>query len=69
MKTIRTPDENYFEGGYVKFSTSRNDGELYYEVNLWNKDKTKLSKTDSGKVKDKDHLKELECMEKKEIEN
>jgi len=68
MKVERTPDEHYFDAGYVKFSTSRNDGEIYYEVNLWNKDKTKLSKTDSGKVKDKDHLKELECMEK-EIEN
>ena len=68
MKVDRTPEDNYFHSGYVTFSTSRNDGELYYEVNLWNENKTKLSKTDSGKVKDEAHLKELECMEK-EIEN
>jgi len=68
MKLIRTPDENYFKGGYVKFSTSRKDGELYYTITLWNHDKTKLSQTESGKVKDKAHLKELECMEK-EIES
>ncbi len=68
MKLIRTPDENYFKGGYVKFSTSRNDGELYYEITLWNKDKTQLSSSEKDKVKDEAHLKELQCMEK-EIEN
>jgi len=64
MKVIRTPDENYFSAEYVKFSTSRKDGELYYEVNLWNENKTKLSKTDSGKVQDEAHLKELQEMKK-----
>jgi len=69
MKVIRTPDENYFKNGYVKFSTSRKDGELSYKIVLWNKDKTRLSTSEEGKVQDKVHLKELECMEKKEIEN
>ena len=68
MNTIRTPEENNFTGGYVKFSTSRKDGKLYYKIVLWNKDKTRLSTSEEGKVKDKDHLKELQCMEK-EIEN
>lgn len=68
MKVQRTPDENYFKGGYVKFSTGRKDGELSYKIVLWNKDKTRLSTLEKGKVKDKEHLKELECMEK-EIEN
>lgn len=62
MKLIRTPDENYFEAGYVKFSTSRKDGELYYAITLWNKDKTKLNTTEKGKVKDEAHLKELQEM-------
>jgi len=68
MKTIRTPEDNYFHSGYVTFSTSRKNGELYYKIVLWNKDRTRLSTSEEGKVKDKDHLKELECMEK-EIEN
>lgn len=67
MKTRRTPNENYFTGGYVKFSTSRKDGELYYEITLYN-DKTQLYCAEKGKVKDEAHLKELQEMEK-EIEN
>lgn len=67
MKTIRTPDENYFTGGYVKFSTSRKDGELYYEITLYN-GKNQLYCAEKGKVKDEAHLKELQGMEK-EIEN
>jgi len=67
MKTRRTPDENYFTGGYVKFSTSRKDGELYYEITLYN-GMTQLYCAEKGKVKDEAHLKELQCMEK-EIEN
>ena len=69
MKTRRTPDENYFTGGYVKFSTSRKDGELYYKVKHWTKDKRALIIVDQGKVQDEAHLKWLQCMEKKEIEN
>ncbi len=60
MKLIRTPDEHYFEGGCVKFSTSRKDGELYYEVMQWNEDKTLLTTVDHGKVKDEVQLKELQ---------
>ena len=77
MKTIRTPDENYFTGGYVKFSTSRKYGEIYYTITLYN-DMTQLYCAEKGKVKDESHLKELQemkhfsnrkqCMEK-EIEN
>ncbi len=63
MKVERTPDENYFDAGYVKFSTSRKDGELYYEIILYN-DMIQLYCAEKGKVKDKDHLKELQCMEK-----
>lgn len=62
MKVIRTPDENYFSGGYVKFSTSRKDGELYYTITVWNENKTKLTTTEKGKVKDEAHLKELQEM-------
>ena len=68
MKVIRTPDEHYFDGGYVKFSTSRKDSELHFEIVIWNKDRTNYNIMDSGKVKDEAHLKELQCMEK-EIEN
>ncbi len=68
MKVIRTPEDHYFHSGYVTFSTSRKDGELSYKIVLWNKERTRLSISDEGKVKDKDHLKELQCMEK-EIEN
>ena len=68
MKVIRTPDEHYFDGGYVTFHTSRKDGELYYQMGSWNQDKTKCYVSEKAKVKDKDHLKELQCMEK-EIEN
>lgn len=68
MKTIRTPNEHYFTGGYVKFSTSRNNGELYYTITLYN-DMTQLYCAEKGKVKDKAHLKELQCMGKMEIEN
>ena len=68
MRVIRTPDKNYFEGGYVKFSTSRKDGELYYDIFKSNLENCISVRVEGGKVKDKDHLKELECMEK-EIEN
>lgn len=68
MKLIRTPDENYFTGGYVKFSTSRKDGELYYKVKHWTKDKKAVIIIGRGKVQDEAHLKELQDMEK-EIEN
>ncbi len=67
MKTIRTPDENYFKAGYVKFSTSRKDGELYYEITLYN-GMNQLYCAEKGKVKDEAHLKELQSMEK-ELEN
>ena len=68
MKVIRTPDEHYFDGGYVKFSTGRKDGELHYKIWHWNDDRTAQFASEVGKVKDEAHLKELECMEK-EIEN
>jgi hypothetical protein len=68
MKVIRTPEEHYFEGGCVKFSTSRKDGELYYQIWYWNDDKTAQFALEVEKVKDEAHLKELQCMEK-EIEN
>jgi len=68
MKTIRTPEINYFEAGQVEFSTSRKDGELYYKVKHWTKDKRALIIVDQGKVQDEAHLKWLQCMEK-EIEN
>jgi len=64
MKTIRTPETNYFEFGEVEFSTSRKDGELYYEIFKWNESKTDRIRIDFGKVKDEVHLKELQ-----EIEN
>ena len=67
MKVIRTPDEHYFNAGYVKFSKSKQNGELYYEITLYN-GKTQLYCAEKGKVKDEAHLKELQCMEK-EIEN
>lgn len=62
MKVIRIPVENYFTDGYVKFSTSRKDGELYYEITLYN-GKTQLYCAEKGKVKDEAHLKELQGME------
>ena len=68
MKVIRTPDEHCFVGGWVKFSTSRKDGELYYTIDSWNKDKLSRTTIEQGKVRDEAHLKELQCMEK-EIEN
>jgi hypothetical protein len=68
MKVIRTPDEHYFEGTCVKFSTSRKDGELYYKIFKSNQNKSDPIRIDSGKVKDEAHLKELQGMEK-EIEN
>lgn len=68
MKTIRTPEINYFEGGFVSFSTSRKNGELYYQRVQWDALRTNCSILDSGKVQDEAHLKELQCMEK-EIEN
>ena len=61
MKLIRTPDENYFKNGYVKFSTSRKDGELYYKITLYN-NKNQLYCAENGKVKDEKHLKELQEM-------
>jgi len=64
MKVIRTPDKNYFKGGYVKFTTSRTDGELYFKIVLWNPDGTRLSTSEEGKVQDQAHLKKLQ-----EIEN
>lgn len=63
MKVIRTPEVNYFEGGWVKFSTKRKGGELYYTIDSWNRDKSYRITIEQGKVKDKDHLKELKCME------
>jgi len=67
MKLIRTPDEHYFDGGSVKFSTSRKDGELYFKVVLWDKNKSHPITFNTEKVEDEAHLKELQCMEK-EIE-
>ena len=63
MKTKRTPDENYFKGGHVKFSTSKMDGELYFKIVLWNPDGTRLSTSEEGKVQDQAHLKKLQEME------
>jgi len=68
MKVIRTPDEHYFDGGFVKFSTLKISGELAYQIRKWNNDKTSLVIMDTALVRDEAHLKELECMEK-EIEN
>jgi len=68
MKVIRTPDEHYFEGGFVKFSTLKTSGELAYQIRKWNNDKTGLVIIDTSLVRDEVHLKELQGMEK-EIEN
>jgi len=68
MKTIRTPEQNTFDGGWVEFHTHRRNNELYYKVKHWTQDKKALIVIDQGKVKDEAHLKELQCMEK-EIEN
>ena len=62
MKVERTPDEHYFDAGYVKFSTSRKDGELYYDIFKSNVDKSVSSRIKGGKVKDEAHLKELQEM-------
>lgn len=64
MKVARTLDKNYFKGGYVKFSTSRKDGELYYDIFKSNLDKSVSVRIVGGKVLDEAHLKELQ-----EIEN
>ena len=66
MKVIRTPEDCYFNGGWVKFSTNRKDGELYYTIDSWNRDKSYRITIEQGKVKDEAHLKELQ---EKEIEN
>ena len=68
MKVVRTPAENCFKGGWVKFSRNRKDSELYYEIFKSNESNSDLIRVEFGKVKDEAHLKELECMEK-EIEN
>jgi len=62
MKLIRTPDEHYFEGGYVKFSTGRPDGELHYEIHKWSGNMTSIIDLETGKVKDEAHLKELQSV-------
>ncbi len=64
MKVIRTPDENCFKGGWVKFSRNRKDSELYYEIFKSNESNSDLIRVEFGKVKDEAHLKELQCMEK-----
>jgi len=63
MKLERTPPENCFKFGYVKFSTNRADGELYYETFKANED-TDPIRVEFGKVKDETHLKELQEIEK-----
>jgi len=52
MKTIRTPDEHYYNGRCVKFSTSRKDGELYYTISVYGQGMDALFIAENGKVKD-----------------
>ena len=63
MKVARTPEDCYYNSVCVLFTKSRKDGELYYEIILWYKDATQMHSVEKGKVKDKDHLKELQSME------
>ena len=63
MKVIRTPEQNTFDGGWVEFSTSRKDGELYYKIKHWTNDKRAVIIVEHGKVQDEVHLKELQIME------
>ncbi len=67
MKVIRTPEQNTFDGGWVEFSTSRKDGELYYKIKQYTADKSHLIIIEQGKVQDEAHLKELQDID--EIEN
>jgi len=60
MKLIRTPETHNFTGDWVKFSTSRKDGELYYKISQWDMDKTSQVIIDQGKVRDEIHLQELQ---------
>ena len=65
MKIDKTPEPHYFKHGYIQFNKSKDDGELRYSVIMWLDDdiggdlKTH-SELIKGKVKDENHLKQLQ---------